>query len=264
MRLWILGSGTLRPDPLRGSPGYWIEVDGARILLDCGSGTLRTLARQRRDWAGVTHVLLSHFHTDHVADLAPLLFALKHASEPRREAPLTIAGPRGIGGHLEALAGAHGGFILNPGFPVQVVELSPEGPWFDPGGGFRLDSYATEHADPSLAFRLESGGVTLGYSGDTGPDPCLGDFLGGSELLVAECSHDDERATSNHLSPKSLADLASRARPELLIPVHAYPPLRPENIPPLLRSRGYEGAVLVGRDGLVAILRRGSVEVEES
>jgi ribonuclease BN (tRNA processing enzyme) len=259
MKVRVLGSGTLRPDPDRGSPAYWVEVGEHRILLDCGSGALKALAQGGVDWQEISCILLSHFHTDHVGDLPPLLFAFRHALETVRDAPLTIAGPTGIADHLEALARAYGDFIRDPGFPIDVVELNAGTSWRPSGAAYQVHTHPTIHSDASIAFRLESDDGAIGYTGDTGPDPSLGDFFGECHLLLAECSNPDQEATWNHLTPRSLADLAKSARPGLLVTVHVYPPLRPEEVPDLLRRSVYMGDVVAGSDGLVLAVRSGRV-----
>lgn len=263
MKLWILGSGTLFPDADRGSPGYWVECGSARILMDCGSGVVRTLARLGREWQLVTHLFLSHFHTDHVADLAPLLFSLKHGTDGSRSAPLTILGPPGLVDHVDALARAHGDFLYDPGFPVRLVELSVGDPWAPAGGGFRLETFPTIHTEVSMAFRLETEDGVLGYTGDTGPDPALGRFMSGCDLLIAECSNPDGIGSGTHLTPTTLGEMAALARPELLVTVHAFPPLHPEAVPALLTRAGYAGRVLAATDGLALTISSGEVAAED-
>jgi ribonuclease BN (tRNA processing enzyme) len=250
MKLWILGSGTLRPHRDHGSPGFWLEVGEERILLDCGSGTLQTVERLGLPWQKVTQIVVSHFHTDHVADLGPFLFALKHGVAPPRVQALRILGPRGISAHLDALAGAFGDFILEPGFPLEVTEMRPGEVWSPPGWAFRLRGRATPHTESSLAFRFESEEGALGYTGDTGPDDGLGLFFEGCDVLVAECSNPDGSQAPNHLTPGALAAIAEVAKPRLLVSVHAYPPLDPLAVPDLVRGAGYLGRVLAGRDGV--------------
>jgi len=262
MRVWVLGSGTLRPDPERGSPGYWIECGHERILMDCGSGTVRALARFGRAWQLVTRVLLSHFHTDHVADLAPLLFALKHGLDAPRSATLTILGPNGLLDHIDALSRAHGEFLRDPGFPVELVELSPADRWSTPGGACRIETFPTIHTTASLAYKLVTPDGVLGYTGDTGPDPSLGKFLSGCDALIAECSFPDESGMSIHLTPTSLGEIAGIAGAGLLVTVHAYPPLHPEEVPDLLERSGFRGRVLAGKDGLAFTLSSGELVVE--
>ena len=248
MRILVLGSGTLRPSPSRGSPAYWIEEGPLKILLDCGAGTLRSLARFGLPWEETTHVLLSHFHTDHVGALAPFLFALKHGVEEGRTLPLEVLAPPGLREHLGHLSRAHGSYVLEPGFPLEVSELVPgEGRSL---ASLELSSRATRHTESSLAFRLQGPGGAFGYTGDTGPDPELGAFLHGCRVLVAECSHPDGQGMENHLTPSSLSELAGVADPELLVTVHAYPPLDPASVPHLLAGAGYTGAALPGEDGL--------------
>lgn len=79
MKLTILGSGTCVPYARRGSSGYAIELEGASMLLDCGSGATRSLARAGINYLGIDCLFLSHFHPDHTGDLVPFLFATKYA-----------------------------------------------------------------------------------------------------------------------------------------------------------------------------------------
>lgn len=250
MRVWVLGSGTLIPDERRGPPGYWIETPGAFVLMDCGSGTLRSMARFGLNWRKVSHLLITHFHTDHVGEVAPLMFALRHGLASPREAPLTLVGPRGFRDHLSALAEAHGPHVLDPGFELRVCELSPGDAWAEPAGVFSLRTVATRHAPNSLGYRVEAEGTSLGFTGDTGPEPRLGPFFRGCRLLIAECSFPKGRAMDTHLTPPELAAMASAAAPELLVTVHCYPPLDPVEVPGELAGSGYHGRVLAGFDGL--------------
>lgn len=241
-----------------------MEVGQARILLDAGAGTLRTLARLERVWSGVSHLFLTHFHTDHVGEVASLLFALKHGSREARSLPLHVLGPRGLRAFMARLADAHGPFVLDPGFPVEIRELPPGDGWRDPGGDFDVSTHPTHHSKGSLAFRIDALEGTVGYTGDTGPREGLGTFLRGVGLLLAECSNPDAEAMETHLAPASLARLAREARPELLVTVHGYPPLEPRNVPGLVEAAGYGGRVLPGEDGLCVIWDSKEVRVDSS
>jgi ribonuclease BN (tRNA processing enzyme) len=259
----ILGSGTLLPNDGRRSPAHLVEARDATLLLDCGAGTLHGFDRHRVPWRLITHVAISHFHTDHVGDLAPLLFALRHGVRPPREAALTLIGPPGLGAFLTKLAAAFGDYVADPGFPVEVVELSAGASWSDPGERITLTCHPTPHTETSLAYRVDQGGEALGYTGDTGPSDALADFFAGVPLLIAECSLEDPPSMDTHLSPRTLAALAARARPGLLVVTHLYPPLRPHRIPGLLRAAGYDGAVVVARDGTRILVRHGQAVLQE-
>lgn len=250
MRIKILGSGTLLPDPRRGAPAHWVEADGEAILVDCGAGALGAMARLGLRWRSISHILLTHYHTDHVGGLAPLFFALKHGMESPRREPLSVLGPEGLGRHLSALSNAHGDYMTDPGFPLVVEEVRGGGPWSSTEGVFRILGYPTNHTENSIAYRLETRHGSAGFTGDTGPDPRLGSFMEGVDLLVAECSHPDGNGLATHLTPASLSEIAGAASPRLLVNVHAYPPLDPETVPDLLWGAGYGGRVAAGWDGM--------------
>ena len=122
----LLGSGTLLPDEVRHSPAHLLDAGEVRLLLDCGPGTLHGFARHGVAWSEITHVAISHYHTDHVGDLSALLFALKWGVQPPRTRELVLIGPPGFRRFLERLAEALGPHVLDPGFGVTVLESDPE------------------------------------------------------------------------------------------------------------------------------------------
>ena len=261
MRVTILGSGILLPDDAHHSAAHLVELDGASILLDCGPGTLHGMDRYGRDWTRVSHLVLSHFHTDHVGDLAALFWARTHGLPGEGLEPFTLLGPVGTTHHLKALARAHGEFILHPGGPLEVVELTGQGRWRDPGGRFELLHHPTPHTEESLAVRVEADGASVGYTGDTGPSTELPEFFRDVELLISECAVLDPTQLPNHLSPASAARLAMLADPELLLLTHLYPEVDRGRLPDLLRARGYTGRIRVARDGDVVEVSPGRATV---
>jgi ribonuclease BN (tRNA processing enzyme) len=268
VRVTVLGSGVLLPDDTRRSAAHLVEGPDFRLLLDCGSGTLHGMDRFRRHWQGLTHLVLSHFHTDHFGDLAPILWALRHGLPEGREEPLHLLGPPGFSRVLHALAAAHGSFVLDPGFPVEVRELDRKDRWDDPGGRFSLRTHPARHTPEAVAILVE-GGVSgaegrwsVGYTGDTGPEPGLGAFFQDADLLISECALADPTSVGIHLSPRSAAALAQAARPGLMVLTHLYPELSPGGLPDLLIAEGYTGRIITGQDGLAVEVRPGRVEVQ--
>ncbi len=259
----IVGSGTLLPDPQHSSAAHWVQGDRFRLLLDCGSGTVHGLARYGLPWHKLTHLAVTHFHTDHVGDLPALLWALRHGCGPERDEPLTLVGPPGVESFLDRVAAAFGDFVLDPGFSLTVEELPLRGRWSSHGDRFTLETLHVPHTDESVAYRVESGGACVGYTGDTGPSGELGSFFRGVDLLVAECSIPDPTELDNHLSPRTLADLARAADPELVVVTHCYPELDRTEVPDLLAASGYMGRCLPGVGGMRLRVSRGGVRVAE-
>ena len=96
MRLVTIGTGTVALTAARVCAGHYVEAGSARVLLDCGSGITHRLAELGLPWRELTHVVITHFHTDHISDFATLVFAWKYGDLPGRSAPLVLVGPVGI------------------------------------------------------------------------------------------------------------------------------------------------------------------------
>jgi ribonuclease BN (tRNA processing enzyme) len=122
MELTILGSGTSIPSLRRAPPGYLLRAGSTLALLDSGPGTLRRVLEAGASLEEITHVFYSHTHVDHIADLAPLLFASRNPYAPRRS-PLTIAGSRGFLEFFEGLAAIYGRWLEAETFDLTLAEV---------------------------------------------------------------------------------------------------------------------------------------------
>lgn len=246
--LTVVGSGTAAPHPRRAGACFHVRREALHLLLDCGPGALHHLARFALPWDRLTHVALTHFHTDHIGDLPALSFALKYTLPAPRQEPLTIIGPVGTRALLERLAAAFGPYVLEPGFPLMVEEIGSEAP-LTLAPGVELRAAPTPHTAASIAYRLETPEGALGYTGDTGASDALGDFFEGVHFLITECSLPDEHAMEAHLTPLRVAALAHHARPTRLLLTHLYPPLEGRNVAALVRAGGWNGSAEVVQDG---------------
>lgn len=253
MRLVAVGTGTVVPEGDRGGTCFYVEDGEARILVDCGPGTVQGLARLNLPWEAVTDLILTHFHVDHVGAVPGYFFALKHGIVPLRTDPLSVWGPPGTRRLFSRLAAALGDFMLDPGFQVQIHELNP-GDRRQTSGGLEVSVRPTAHTEESHAVRLQGRDAAVAYTGDTGlpADEAhrLGEFLAGVDVLIAECSLTDAEVGDNHLSPSRLAALAAVAQPGILWITHVYPHVRNDNdLVRLLAAAGHTGPARVLEDG---------------
>ena len=247
MKLTILGSGTIVPDGSRNSSGYFVELPDARIMLDCGAGTLHALARYQLPWEQMTHLFVSHFHADHIGELASLLFAFSYGTKTTRSDLFTIVGPDGLKTLIDALETVFGGKLLKTRFPINVLMLRPSGE-LRLGTSSMLSVFKTPHTSESLAVRIEAGKHSLCYTGDTAYSEALADFFSGADVLISECSFREPRDDVRHLSVPEVARLAARANVASLILTHFYFDVDEEDLKAEVQKE-FSGKVIVGRDG---------------
>jgi ribonuclease BN (tRNA processing enzyme) len=254
VRLVTLGTGTISLTPGRACAGHHVEAGSVRLLLDCGSGVTHRMAEHGVDWQAITHVALTHFHTDHHGDWPTLVMAWKYGRLPGRTAPLVVVGPAGTDALLARLADAHGEWLRAPGFPIQVLEIAPD-ERLALGDGVTLAARKVPHTEESVAYSVERGGRRIVYTGDTGFDPALGEWAAGCDLLLCECSLPAAMAIPPHLTPEQCAELAAIAQPGHVALTHLYPPVEAVDPAAIVAVR-YGGPLTVARDGW-------QIEIEE-
>jgi hypothetical protein len=113
---------------------------------------------------------------------------------------------------MERLAAALWDKLLAPGFPVVVDEVAP-GDTRELGGGVTIATRAVSARAESIAYAVAHAGRRVVYTGDTAPDPSLGAWARGADVLLTECSLPDEMAVPSHLSPTSVARSPRRPTP---------------------------------------------------
>lgn len=245
MKLTILGSGSPEAYARRASTGYLLEIGADNILFDCGGGVFDNLVRSGRRPSDVTHLFLSHLHTDHMMDYARLV----HAAWDEGAAPLKVFGPAPIARITKGYFGrdgvlsedlrartellpsqevwkARGGALPRPWPAPQVTEIAP-GFVFE-GGDWSLRSCSVPHAQPVLtcmAFAVEAGGKKFVYSGDAAICDDLRHLASGADTLLHWCYRLDgenahpmlERLTP---TPSQIAAMATEAGVKRLLLTH--------------------------------------------
>lgn len=249
MKLTVLGAGSCMLAPTRGCSGYWVEAGPVRLRLDAGAGTMHTMTRLGLPWPTITHQFISHFHLDHVGELPGLLWCLRFGLSAPRSAPLEILGPVGLRAVLEGTSAVYKADLFRQEFPLTVRELRP-GEAVALADGVVLRVGKARHSDESLIVRVESGGSTIGYTGDTAWSPDLPAFFGDVDTLVAECSYvETVRAGQLHLTAREVALLAKEAGARHLVPTHFYFDPEGERLAERVAA-GYDGRITVAGDGV--------------
>src|SRR5437016_2866065 len=157
MELVTVGTGTVAPSASRTAACHWVSRGRLKILLDCGAGALHRLAEFGLPWQQVTHVVPSHFHPDHWGELPMLVYALKYTTAPPREEPLVILGPPGVVRLVKALAEGYGPWLLDPGFPIGILDIR-DGEPFPLDAEVNLETFPVPHTPESVALAVAAPG----------------------------------------------------------------------------------------------------------
>ena len=173
------------------------------MLVDCGATSLVALKAQGLNPQAVGAVAVTHLHGDHFGGLP---FLILDGQFSHRTAPLLVAGPPGTRVRLtEAMETLFPGSSWAPRrFPVQVTELAADG---TPAklGPATVRGWQVEHAcgAPPLALRVDLGGATFAYSGDTQWTPALAEAARGADLFAVE-AYTFDRPIRYHLDYQTL------------------------------------------------------------
>lgn len=186
MKYCVLNSGS------NGNACY-VEAGAVRLLIDMGMGP-RTLGRRLEAMMGrgldeITHLLLTHEHSDHIRGITGLL---------KLNPELPVFASFGTLLHLPRKARTNGRAVeADSAFSLGPVSVHP---------------FATSHdgAEP-LGFRLEAEGAVLGFATDLGElTPCVREALSGCTGLVLESNHCPEMLRKGPYPPFLKARVAGR------------------------------------------------------
>ncbi len=170
IEITLLGTGSPIPDPNRAGPSTLVRAGGQAFLVDCGRGVLQRAAAVGVGAAGLSALLLTHLHSDHIGDLGDLLITRWITTFAPHPAPLPIIGPPGTAQTVDAILTAFGDDIgyrlahhadLTAPPSVEVHEYT-EGPVWD-RDGVSIRVAPTDHRPvaPTIGFRIESGGASV-------------------------------------------------------------------------------------------------------
>jgi ribonuclease BN (tRNA processing enzyme) len=221
VRLTVVGCSGSYPGPDSSASCYLLEADHGgrtwRVVLDLGSGALGALHRYV-DPLAIDAVLLSHLHADHCLDLCGYYVLRKyHPDGPQPRIP--VWGPEGT---ADRMARAYD-LPTEPGMTAEFDFRVWSGPVKI--GPFTVTPVPVAHPVTAFGLRIEADGVTLAYTGDTGPTPVLDDLARDDDLLLAEASFRsrDSSPPDLHLTGADGGAVAARAGVKRLVLTHVPP-----------------------------------------
>ena len=218
MKVTVLGASGSWPDRGTALSGYLVEEDGFSLWMDCGSGTMANL--QKHIGIGeVDAMLITHEHADHCVDVYPLFYARYYNRQGPDGMPLFL--PKGLDARMmsllseESVEGFHIGFDVHETVDGEAFEVGP----------FQIRAHQMEHLGlPALGFRISTDGVTLAYTGDTGPSDAVRELARDADVFLAEATYQDaDDLTPFHLSARQAGEIATDAGVDELVLTHLLP-----------------------------------------
>ncbi|MBO6729085.1 MAG: MBL fold metallo-hydrolase [Maricaulis sp.] len=302
LHLGLCGTGSPMPNPQRAGPCNVIIAGDQAFVVDIGEGGNRVLNLMGINPAMLNGVLITHFHSDHIDGLGPLM--LFHWTRGATTSPLPIHGPTGVetivdgfntayatddtyrtAHHGEEVAPASGGgavafpFELTGSYQIILEE-----------DDLTITAFRVNHApiDPAVGYRFDYKGRAICISGDTSQSANLESVCNNVDIIVhdalqplmveemrlrmedlgnpfaARIFHDIQ---DYHASPEEAAESAQTAGAKMLVLSHLVPPLPSEFLYAAFlgdaESR-FDGPIVVGEDGMLFFLPADGESIHKS
>jgi ribonuclease BN (tRNA processing enzyme) len=253
-RITILGSGTCVPSLKRNPCSFLMQTGADNLLFDCGPGVMRRMLEVGVSIFEISHLVISHFHPDHIGELASFLFALKYPAPPPRQRRLTIIAGNGFRTFFDNLKGVYGHWIQLSDDRFSIVEMNTEQSEHRQFASFAITSMPVAHRPESLAFRItDAAGKVLVYSGDTDVCDSLVRIAADADVMICESAFPDERKVEGHLTPSLAGRIAQKAGVQRLVLTHFYPVCDHADVENQCRST-YSGEVVLAKDFMTLTL----------
>ena len=195
LKVVICGSRSPLPSPGRAESCVLVEAGDDIYIFDLGNGSVNNLTQYQLQWPNVKAVLITHMHSDHMAELPD---AHLQSWIQGRTSPLKVYGPEGInlvtkGFELAYSAdyqyrNEHHGDDMLPmsiaGFnTIQIIDnqLIP-----NDTPGLEILPFVVDHypVNSAFGFKISYKGRTVVISGDTIHDGSVQKYSKDVDLLV--------------------------------------------------------------------------------
>ena len=300
LHVGLCGTGSPMPNPQRAGPCNVVIAGKQVFVVDMGENGNRNLNLMGINAADVDGLLLTHFHSDHIDGIGPLI--LYHWTRGTSTAPLPVHGPAGV---EQVVAGFNAAYALDHGYRIahhgeRVVPRSGGRAEARPfamagtkavilrGGGLTVTAFKVDHdpISPAVGYRFDYKGRAVCISGDTAKSSNLIAVCTGADLIVhdalqprlvkeMEAAFAAQGQTNTaqifydiqdyHASPEDAAESAQAAGAQMLVLSHLVPPLPLDYLYPAFlgdAGRRFDGTIVVGEDGMLFSLPPGTKAIE--
>lgn len=301
LHVGLAGTGAPMPDSKRVGGCTFVIAGELIFIVDSGSGSTRNLELMQVPIEKTDAVLLTHFHSDHIADLGELM--LKAWANGARTEPLLVMGPQGVETVVEGFnqafsldskyRHAHHGDAVAPtegagGQPETIEGFGDDGSTvIFQTQDLTVTAFLVDHrpVEPAVGYRFDYRGRSVVISGDTIPSESLMRQAEGVDLLLHEAMNPEmlsvlnqaAAATGEHVAatvatdiltyhtfPEEAARIARDANVGQLVLTHLLPPQPASVLHPFFlgdSARIFRGPITVGGDGMLFSLPADSTRI---
>lgn len=302
LHLGLCGTGSPMPNLDSAGPCNVVIAGDQVYVVDIGEGGNETLNVMGISPARADGVLLTHFHSDHIDGLGPLM--LFHWTRGSATSPLPVYGPTGVEKIVDGFNAAyatdntyriahHGVQTVPPGGAGGIARpfaMTGKTMMVLERDGLTITAFAVNHdpIKPSVGYRFDYKGRSLCISGDTKKSANLETACKGVDILVHEAlqprmvermaiaSAKSGQAGATkilrdiqdyHTTPEQAAESAETAGAGMLVLSHLVPPMPSAYLhAAFLGDAGsrFDGPIVVGADGMLFSLPPGSKQIDRS
>ena len=248
MRVTAVGTGMPTQTPTNKSACFLAELgNGDSFLFDLGTGATDNISALEPDYSKLDKVFVSHLHTDHCGDIAPLWVAGWLGG---RYTPLHVYGPSGsepaLGtkAHIDHIRAAwawdvtsRAGTLPNAGGEIVAHEFdySKTAVIYN-DNSVKITSFPAIHIrDGSVSFRLDWNGLSFVFGGDSAPNKWFLKEAKDADLVVHECFFTPEQwmeiagfpykqaywvTSVIHTPPEGFGKIMSTIKPRMAVAYH--------------------------------------------
>jgi ribonuclease BN (tRNA processing enzyme) len=239
--LTVLGSCGAWPEPGRACAGFLLEYDGYKVVLDLGYAALPQLLKHCPDGA-VDALIVTHQHPDHCVDVSALA-RVRYYQAPDAS-PIPLYCPPGVVDVLRALEPRP-----DPATVFDVRDLAPA-----QVGPFELDTVLLPHYVTNLGIKLTAAGLSMAYTGDSGPSPLLPTLAEGTDLFISDATLQEPSPTTTPRYVMTATEAATGAAgAQRLLLTHFWPG-SDRSVSVTEAQKVFAGEVIAAEEGLVLTL----------
>lgn len=230
-------------------PGFLIESNGFKVILDCGDGISRLL--NFPEVFDNLIIILSHLHKDHYSGLSSIAYAsYVYNKFGLLNERIKVYVPFSYEDSVDydyLMKYGEENFLTFKSYDINSTINH---------GDMDITFCNSKHAYPSYSIKVKSGDISIVYSGDTGYNYNLVKFSKDADLLICESTFlkEQQKKDDVHLYAFEAGVIAKKANVKDLLLTHFWPEIDSENY--VEEAKGIFENTSAAKEGEKIVLRR--------